>query len=120
MVFINYLLCAMLLQHASTNSILQIVEKTNYTLPMLPDLQYQDLEHRSNFWNDFEEYPNYEDPLAPIYITPDNIDEVLQSLSLPSMHTLKERKKPFSIEVEGIVGTGKTTLLTAFKVFHFI
>ena len=57
-----------------------------------------------------------QDPLTPIYITPENVESVLESLSLPSMQTLKERKKPFSFFVEGIVGTGKTTLLTAFKV----
>ena len=56
------------------------------------------------------------DPLDPVYITPDNVDDVLQTLVFPSMDTLKERKRPFSFVVEGIVGTGKTTLLSAFKV----
>ena len=56
------------------------------------------------------------DPLDPIYITPDNVDDALQTLVFPSMDTLKERKRPFSFVVEGIVGTGKTTLLSAFKV----
>ena len=56
------------------------------------------------------------DPLDPIYITPDNVDDVLQALVFPSMDALKERKRPFSFVVEGIVGTGKTTLLSAFKV----
>ena len=56
------------------------------------------------------------DPLDPIYITPDNVDDVLQTLVFPSMDALKERKRPFSFVVEGIVGTGKTTLLSAFKV----
>ena len=56
------------------------------------------------------------DPLDPIYITPDNVDDVLQTLVFPSMDTLKARKRPFSFVVEGIVGTGKTTLLSAFKV----
>ena len=57
-----------------------------------------------------------ETPLDPIYITPENVDEVLATLTLPSMETLRQRKKPFSFTVEGIVGTGKTTLLSAFKV----
>ena len=55
-------------------------------------------------------------PPDPIYVTPENVDNVLADLTLPSMQTLKERKKPFSFIVEGIVGTGKTTLLSAFQV----
>ena len=55
-------------------------------------------------------------PPDPIYITPANVDHVLADLTFPAMQTLKERKKPFSFIVEGIVGTGKTTLLTAFQV----
>ena len=56
------------------------------------------------------------DFICPIYLTPENADTVLQTLTLPSMQTLKKRRKPFSFTVEGIVGSGKSTLLSAFKV----
>ena len=56
------------------------------------------------------------DFICPIYLTPENADTVLQSLTLPSMQNLKRRRKPFSFTVEGIVGSGKSTLLSAFKV----
>ena len=61
-------------------------------------------------------YPNPEDLVDTIYLTPENVDSVLQSLTLPSMKYLKRRRKPFSFTVEGIVGSGKSTLLSAFKV----
>ena len=59
------------------------------------------------------------DFICPIYLTPENADKVLQSLTLPSMQNLKRRRKPFSFTVEGIVGSGKSTLLSAFKVIRF-
>ena len=58
------------------------------------------------------------DFICPIYLTPENADTVLQTLTLPSMQTLKRRRKPFSFTVEGIVGSGKSTLLSAFKVIE--
>ena len=63
-----------------------------------------------------------DDFICPIYLTPENADSVLQTLTLPSMQTLKRRRKPFSFTVEGIVGSGKSTLLSAFKVIniHFL
>ena len=61
-------------------------------------------------------YPNSEDLIDTIYLTPDNVDSVLQTLTLPSMKSLKRRRKPFSFTVEGIVGSGKSTLLSTFKV----
>ena len=70
-----------------------------------------------NFINETTIY--YDDPLKPIYVTPENVDDELKKLTLPSMQTLKDRKKPFSFVVEGIVGTGKTTLLSAFRVSNF-
>ena len=61
-------------------------------------------------------YPNPEDLIDTIYLTPENVDSVLQTLTLPSMKNLKRRRKPFSFTVEGIVGSGKSTLLSTFKV----
>ena len=58
------------------------------------------------------------DFICPIYLTPENADTVLQTLTLPSMQNLKRRRKPFSFTVEGIVGSGKSTLLSAFKVIR--
>ena len=57
-----------------------------------------------------------EDIIQTVYLTPENADSVLQTLTLPSMRKLKRRRKPFTITVEGIVGCGKSTLLSAFKV----
>ena len=51
-----------------------------------------------------------------IYITPDNVDSVIQTLRLPSYRELRKRKRPFTIFVEGIVGTGKSTFLEPFQV----
>lgn len=50
-----------------------------------------------------------------IYITPDNVDSVIQTLRLPSYRELRKRKRPFTIFVEGIVGTGKSTFLEPFQ-----
>jgi len=95
----------------TNGGILQIANESEYTVQVVP-------EYDTGFGNENGFY--YEDPLSPIYITPENIDDVLKSLSFPSMHTLKERKKPFSFNVEGIVGTGKSTLLSAFKKYPFM
>ena len=61
-------------------------------------------------------YFSLQEPFNTIYLTPQNADSVLQTLTLPSMQDLKRRRKPFSFTVEGIVGSGKSTLLSAFKV----
>jgi len=50
------------------------------------------------------------------YITPENIDSVIEQMTMPSYRELKRRKRPFTIFVEGIVGTGKSTFLEPFKV----
>ena len=65
-------------------------------------------------------HPNPEDLIDTIYLTPENVDSVLQTLTLPSMKNLKRRRKPFSFTVEGIVGSGKSTLLSTFKVMLFV
>ena len=51
-----------------------------------------------------------------VYITPDNIDQVIEQFTVPSHRELKRRKRPFTIFVEGIVGTGKSTFLEPFTV----
>ena len=103
----NYILYFIFFPCISLGGIFENANDTQYTLQEVPE--YDIGFGRGNYFY-------YEDPLSPIYITPENIDDVLKSLSFPSMHTLKERKKPFSFNVEGIVGTGKSTLLSAFKV----
>ena len=103
----NYILYVIFFPCISLGGIFQNANDTQYTLQEVPE--YDIGFNKGNYFY-------YEDPLSPIYITPENIDDVLKSLSFPSMHTLKERKKPFSFNVEGIVGTGKSTLLSAFKV----
>ena len=104
----NYILYVIFFPCVTLGDIFEIANETEYlTIAEVPEYDIA-LEKDNYFY--------YEDPLAPIYITPENIDDVLNSLSFPSMHTLKERKKPFSFNVEGIVGTGKSTLLSAFKV----
>ena len=55
-----------------------------------------------------------------LYITPENVDGVINSSFFPSMQTLNSRKQPFSFVVEGIVGAGKTTMLSAFAKYPFI
>ena len=55
-----------------------------------------------------------------LYITPENVDEVINASFLSSMQTLKLSKKPFSFVVEGIVGAGKTTMLSAFAKYPYI
>ena len=105
----NYMFYVIFFPCITLGSIFQNANETEYTLQEVP-------EYDIGNYIDKENYFCYEDPLSPIYITPENIDDVLKTLSFPSMHTLKERKKPFSFNVEGIVGTGKSTLLSAFKV----
>ena len=103
----NCILYVIFFPFVTLGGIFQNANENEYTLQEMP-------EYDIGFGKD--NYFYYEDPLSPIYITPENIDDVLKSLSFPSMQTLKERKKPFSFNVEGIVGTGKSTLLSAFKV----
>jgi predicted AAA+ superfamily ATPase len=50
------------------------------------------------------------------YITPQNVDQVMDQIRMPTWQELKDRKRPFTFFVEGIVGTGKSTLLQPFKV----
>ena len=60
-----------------------------------------------------------EDRPEVIYITPENVDSVIQNLRLPSYRELRKRKRPFTLFVEGIVGTGKSTFLEPFQVSFF-
>lgn len=50
-----------------------------------------------------------------IYITPQNADKVIDSMQFPSWIELKKRQRPFTFFVEGIVGTGKSTMLKPFQ-----
>ena len=104
---VKYFVCAILLIYETIKCSTMVINETVDTLQVVTELQ-------SNFDNGNCLYCN--DDLKPIYLTPENVDEVLRRIRLPSMQTLKERKKPFSFIVEGIVGTGKTTLLSAFQV----
>jgi len=47
------------------------------------------------------------------YISPNNASLVISSLEFPDLGS-PDRSRPFTIHVEGIVGTGKTTMLGAF------
>jgi len=51
------------------------------------------------------------------YITPNNVDEIVKYIQAPNWQEIKYRKKPFTIFVEGIVGTGKSTFLEPFKTY---
>ena len=51
-----------------------------------------------------------------IHITPQNADKVISEITMPSWQVMKNRRKPFTFFVEGIVGAGKSTLLEPFKV----
>merc|ERR1712168_222683 len=50
-----------------------------------------------------------------VYLTPENAERIINSIEIPSWKELRNRKKPFTIFVEGIVGTGKSTFLKAFE-----
>lgn len=58
-----------------------------------------------------------EPPRRPniIYITPENAEHVISQIRMPSWSELRNRQRPFTVFVEGIVGTGKSTLLKPFK-----
>jgi len=62
-------------------------------------------------------YATPEQPERPklVYLTPNNAEEIIEEIKIPSWRHMKDRKRPFTIFVEGIVGTGKSTLLDAFK-----
>ena len=64
---------------------------------------------RSNPGNDQPE-------IDVVYLTPSNIDTMLDFIQPPNWKEIKHRRKPFTIFVEGIVGTGKTTFLQSFQV----
>ena len=57
------------------------------------------------------------EPASPklIYINPENAERIINQIRIPSWKDLRLRKKPFTIFVEGIVGTGKSTFLKAFE-----
>jgi len=65
---------------------------------------------RSNPGNDQPE-------IDVVYLTPSNIDTMLDFIQPPNWKEIKHRRKPFTIFVEGIVGTGKTTFLQSFQTF---
>jgi len=48
------------------------------------------------------------------YISPHNASQVISSLEFPEIGRA-DRTRPFTIHVEGIVGTGKSTMLQAFE-----
>ena len=55
-----------------------------------------------------------------VYLTPQNIDNFLDFIQPPNWKEIKHRRKPFTIFVEGIVGTGKTTFLQSFQVQNYL
>ena len=50
-----------------------------------------------------------------IYITPENADRIIDQIRIPTWREMRNRRKPFTIFAEGIVGTGKSTFLKAFE-----
>ena len=71
--------------------------------------QPHEVVRRSNPGNDQPE-------IDVVYLTPSNIDTMLDFIQPPNWKDIKHRRKPFTIFVEGIVGTGKTTFLQSFQV----
>lgn len=43
-----------------------------------------------------------------------------EDLKFPNLRDFKRRRKPFTVNVEGIVGTGKSTFLRYFRVSQYI
>ena len=73
-------------------------------------LRYHEVVRRSNAGFELEV------PYHVKYITPQNVDEMLEHIKAPNWKEIKYRKNPFTIFVEGNVGTGKSTFLEAFQV----
>lgn len=98
----------------------------HYNIEVLPqysnETNYESVEIRSDNERYFGTLDNelHQDPKYLIYITPGNSDEIINRLSFPSMQDMPLRKQPFTFVVEGIVGTGKTTMLSAFKKYPYI
>ncbi len=47
-----------------------------------------------------------------------DLDAQLARMEFPSKEALVRRGRPFSVDVEGIVGTGKSTCLNFFRVIY--
>lgn len=50
----------------------------------------------------------------------EQIEKQWENLEFPSLKEFRRRKKPFTVNVEGIVGTGKSTFLRFFKPYRHI
>jgi hypothetical protein len=51
-----------------------------------------------------------------IHLTRTNLEAALDQIQFPGVDRLERPQRPFTFFVEGIIGTGKSTLLEAFKV----
>ena len=110
--FVEFRFAVILLLHSNVETLSQWPNKTKYEL----------VEKRLNKERYFGALDNelHPDPRYPIYITPENADEIINRLSFSSMQELRLRKKPFTFVVEGIVGAGKTTMLSTFQKYPYI
>ena len=55
-----------------------------------------------------------------IFITPENADRVISTLTFPEFLDENRGNKPLTIHVEGNIGTGKSTFLNYMKQFPYM
>ena len=50
------------------------------------------------------------------FLTLEEMERQWEDLKFPNLRDFQRRRKPFTVNVEGIVGTGKSTFLRYFRV----